>query len=85
MTPGQIAFVVLVTVTAVAISAVLFMQQWVNGRLQDHDKATDDRLASLEKWRKASEDQDTEEEENPYTWLTKATHYYIKHHDRASK
>ena len=48
MTPGQIAFVVLVTVTAVAISAVLFMQQWVNGRLHEHDRATDKRLADLE-------------------------------------
>ena len=48
MTPGQIAFVVLVTVTAVAISAVLFMQQWVNGRLREHDRATDERLAELE-------------------------------------
>ena len=72
MTPGQIAFIVLVTVVAVAISATLFMQQWVNGRLREHDKATDDRLAILEKWRKTSEDQDTEEDENPYTWLTKA-------------
>lgn len=48
MTPGQIAFIVLVTVTAVAIAATLFVQQWVNGRLRDHDKATDKRLAELE-------------------------------------
>ena len=72
MTPGQIAFIVLVTVTAVAISAVLFMQQWVNGRLQDHDKATDDRLASLEKWRKRLEDEEAERTDNPYKWMGKA-------------
>ena len=48
MTPGQIAFVVLVTVVAVAISATLFMQQWVNERFREKDKVLDDRIKALE-------------------------------------
>lgn len=72
MTPGQIAFIVLVTVTAVAISAVLFMQQWANGRLLDHDRDTDKQLASLEKWKKRLEDEEEEKNDNPYKWMGKA-------------
>lgn len=72
MTPGQIALLVLMCVSVAAILALPFIQGYINARMDRHDRETDARLNKLEAWRKVNEEQDSEDDENPYTWLTKA-------------
>lgn len=68
MTPGQVTFLVFAAITVAAFVGILFMQRWVNKRLEAHDKDTDARVNDIDQRLKTIEDEKAERESPAYPW-----------------